>query len=153
MEGLDILFNKNGLQIDRIIMVGTFYQDPRLQHIMKTTQNPDVLQTWMDIDDLVQYKDLENSLIILFEGKTSQWSSEMLANNQWLFLINHEDQDLDYSKEKIVQEMDELGIGRHLQYDSQVYVGFTDYESTFELVEVSEVESYLDKLRESWHID
>lgn len=137
-DGLNVIVNLNGLGVDHVIIVGDSDDNINIQNMIQEFQDFGVPWAMMTFQQLVaDQASLMKTLIVIFEEQKKDWSSSVMAENQFLILTDLQPDASEVAMKKMVMDkITRLGMDKHLRYDSQVYVGFTDYLSSMRLYEV-----------------
>lgn len=139
LEGLNVIVNLNGLGVNNIIIAEDSDDDINIENkLIEEFQEVGVPWAVMTFEQLVSNQvGMTKALIVIAGEKKEDWSSTMMAENQFLILTPLQpNASVDAMKEIVMEKISRLGMVNHLRYDSQVYVGFTDYLSAMKLFEV-----------------
>lgn len=133
----DVLTKSNGMVVNNVVIVGDSTENLYVNLMIEWSQELELPMTLMTLNQMGQIQNQHESLIVIFEEEIGNWSSSMMAENQFLILSDLPTK-ARYStmKKTVIEKVANLGMNSKLRFDSQVYFGFTDYTTTIQLYEV-----------------
>lgn len=145
--GLDVIMKSNGIGVNDVIVIGESMEYSYIYPLVEWFQEMELPMAMMTLKQIAQIKDLQKSLIVIFDVEKGNWSSTMMAENQFLILSDLPIKATDSTMKQIAdKKIIDLGMKQHLRYDSQIYFGFTDYATTVNLYEVRESKYQIKKI-------